>query len=229
MKLLIIPDVHGRTFWKNPLEKEFNNVDRIIFLGDYLDPYPQEGISPKDSIGVLEDIIKLKKNNPEKIILLEGNHDYHYMNYLITPCSRYDHENAHEIEEIFKNNLDLFQLFFKVDKYLFSHAGIIKEWVEKYCGCSNINELLGDESRAYSSLWVVPRIRGGWEWFGSCLWNDVRDFVNEIPGTFQIFGHTQLRQAYFGPNPGIDENFACLDCRKCFILDTEEQELKEYN
>lgn len=33
--ILIIPDVHGRTFWKYAIDK----YDKVIFLGDYLDPY----------------------------------------------------------------------------------------------------------------------------------------------------------------------------------------------
>lgn len=227
-KTLIVPDVHGRSFWEEPVEKELENIDKVIFLGDYLDPYPQEGITPEEAIEEFEKILNLKKNYPDKITLLLGNHDYHYCNHDITPCSRYDHYNSHEIEEIFRSNLDLFQLFYKEEKYLFSHAGIMKSWMEKYCNCSSIDELLKNESKAYSSLWVIPRIRGGIEWFGSCLWNDVRDFKNEIPGTFQIFGHTQLKKEFIGPIPGAVEEFACLDCRKCFILDVLEETIKEY-
>ena len=48
MKIFIIPDVHGRDFWK----KAYNYVDKVdevIFLGDYLDPYETEGISSEDA------------------------------------------------------------------------------------------------------------------------------------------------------------------------------------
>ena len=43
-RILVIPDVHGRTFWKEPVGKYINVVDRVVFLGDYLDPYPTEGM-----------------------------------------------------------------------------------------------------------------------------------------------------------------------------------------
>lgn len=33
--ILIIPDVHGRTFWKDAVNRE--SWGTIIFLGDYLD------------------------------------------------------------------------------------------------------------------------------------------------------------------------------------------------
>ena len=39
MKILVIPDVHGRRFWKRPLERYIKKVDKIVFLGDYFDPY----------------------------------------------------------------------------------------------------------------------------------------------------------------------------------------------
>lgn len=41
VKYLIIPDVHGRTFWKKSVYDYLENHPevKIIFLGDYLDPY----------------------------------------------------------------------------------------------------------------------------------------------------------------------------------------------
>ena len=45
-RILIIPDVHGRDFWKEPVKQELkNNETSIIFLGDYTDCYPVEIIS----------------------------------------------------------------------------------------------------------------------------------------------------------------------------------------
>ena len=38
-KILVVPDVHGGIFWKEPVENYLNQVDRVVFLGDYLDPY----------------------------------------------------------------------------------------------------------------------------------------------------------------------------------------------
>ena len=43
MKTLIIGDIHGRRFWKRPVEKYINKVDKIVFLGDYFDAYQDEG------------------------------------------------------------------------------------------------------------------------------------------------------------------------------------------
>ena len=43
-KILIIPDVHGRDFWKEPVKKVLEDTNaHIIFIGDYTDGYPTEG------------------------------------------------------------------------------------------------------------------------------------------------------------------------------------------
>ena len=67
--LLIIPDVHGRDFWRKAVEKEGSDVERIIFLGDYLDPYYFDVIKEDRMIEGLHDILELKKSEPEKVIL----------------------------------------------------------------------------------------------------------------------------------------------------------------
>ena len=33
-RILVIPDVHGRLFWKEPVKKYMDIVDRVVFLGD---------------------------------------------------------------------------------------------------------------------------------------------------------------------------------------------------
>lgn len=79
IKVLIIPDVHGREFWREPVKEVLENTDaRIIFLGDYLDCYPYE-FSANDNyrehaIGNFNEIINLKKENKNRVNLLLGNH-----------------------------------------------------------------------------------------------------------------------------------------------------------
>lgn len=229
-EILIIPDVHGRQFWKEPLKEGPDQWEKIVFLGDYIDPYPAEGITSEEAIEVLKEIVSLKKLWKDKIVLLMGNHDFGYMpDFYKTgcdPCSRYDYYNAKDIKKIYEEAVvdDLLQLFYRYGQYVFSHAGIMKDWVEKYCGPAvTLDKLLENPEKATpQALWVVSRLRGGYERFGSPLWNDVRDFKNDYPGIYQIFGHTQLRQ-----DPIIEPGFACLDVRRPFILDLGTGEIKE--
>lgn len=47
-RVLIIPVIHGRIFWKEDVTAMMADIDNhvidVVFLGDYVDPYPQEGI-----------------------------------------------------------------------------------------------------------------------------------------------------------------------------------------
>ena len=47
MKLTIIPDVHGRPFWRDAVKDAVKDVadTPVVFLGDYLDPYPQDMVT----------------------------------------------------------------------------------------------------------------------------------------------------------------------------------------
>ena len=46
--ILIIPDVHGRLFWKKAVET--GDYEKVVFLGDYVDPYELEGITDEEAL-----------------------------------------------------------------------------------------------------------------------------------------------------------------------------------
>ena len=75
--ILVIPDIHGRLFWLDKT-KDISDYDKVIFLGDYLDPYKDENITVKDAIENFKKIIQFKKDNLDKVVLLLGNHDLPY-------------------------------------------------------------------------------------------------------------------------------------------------------
>ena len=221
-KIIVIPDVHGRTFW----EKVLNNSENpIIFLGDYTDPYDYEGITHEEAIENFKNITKFARANPN-VVLLFGNHDLHYL-HSGWSCSRYSSKHKYQYKDIFLANRDLFRMACKVDNYLFTHAGISKDWVER-------NELSFDEDpvvmldRAYQEnpdiFMQYGRARGwgGYE-TGSPIWCDLEEHNHEEPvynDLIQVFGHTQLEE-----EPFITDYLMCLDCRKVFVL--ENGKLKE--
>lgn len=223
MECLVIPDVHGRVFWKDA-KNAITNVDKVIFLGDYLDPYSYEGITFEDAVMEFEDILTFKEEYPDKVVLLLGNHDMHYLISDFMNCSRLNVWRRVEIHDMFMNNIDKFQLIYETENCLFSHSGIYKEWMDKY-------ELSLDDLKDYKTflkdrwetLQDVSYERGGWDKVGSCIWADIRESVeNELySDKRQIVGHTQMQE-----KPYITSKIACLDVRKCFILDTETNEIK---
>ena len=56
MKILVLPDIHGREFWKGACE-DIDSFDKVIFLGDYFDPYDFEGISVATAIENFQEIL----------------------------------------------------------------------------------------------------------------------------------------------------------------------------
>ena len=248
MSALIISDVHGRSFWKDAVEKYGDKVDKIDAIGDYLDPYPWEGITRKEAIRNFQEIIDFKKENKDKVILLLGNHCLHYVdkkNFYTRP--RYDSSNAYHITEMFRSNMSLFQLayeeYINEKRYLFTHAGLLPQWYENHkeligeLTVDNLNSLL-HTPQGIRSLCEVSRYRGGWDKYGSIVWCDVSEMTAEtqrskevdglsvndkLPWEYQIFGHSQ-QEKY----PIITKEFACIDCRKAFIL-TDEGIIEEAN
>ena len=213
MKILINPDIHGRVFWKYSIEHK-DEFDKIIFLGDYLDAYsPDLLVNEKDNF---KEIIQFKKDNLDKVILLLGNHDCHYINSKILHSSRYNPFKASIYHKLFNDNLDLFQLVYIYNKYLFSHAGVYEEWL-KMCDLNLDNLINYDLDKLASHLNVLDYYRGGYGNVGSCIWADIRDSETEklLKGYYHIFGHTQLKFKV------STSEFSCLDCRVPFSLDSE--------
>ena len=135
MKILVLGDIHGRTIWKDIIEKE--NPDLVIFLGDYVSTHGFE--TAKEQIENLEDILQYKEQNPNTTILLRGNHDIQHLGYYWAACSGLDREVLDKMSQSeFKERfLNLTQWIYidKNLKTLFSHAGISSRWlqhVEKY-------------------------------------------------------------------------------------------------
>ena len=255
MKLLVIPDIHGRKFWRQAINDNIDKVDKIIFLGDYLDPYPYEiKDNPElmecddfyDSynlLNMLNDIIGLKKNEPDKYILLTGNHTDSYIWSKFTSASRTDYRHWEKYHKFFSQNLNLFNLVWTEDNVIFSHAGISENWAIVLCNgidlefksilhfskiLQNISiEDIHNNDKLVRILGHISYYRGGEYGYGSCEWADIKEHLNIKESTidniisnikedniYQIFGHSQIKI------PVFSNNWACLDCRKCFIFDT---------
>ena len=126
MKTIAIGDIHGLGYWKQILEKE--RPDRVVFVGDYFDSYNIPGI---DQIHNFKNIIHWKQDNPEcEVILLIGNHDFHYM-----PAAgneRYSgfQKNLYmEIGDVLETNKHHLRMAYRIDDLVFSHAGITPDFL----------------------------------------------------------------------------------------------------
>lgn len=231
--MIIIPDVHGRKMWKEACSKAQDN-ETIIFLGDYLDPYPDDFPKTKildlqtQAIENFKEIIEYKKGH-KNVILLVGNHDLGYfVSRRISSC-RSDLKHYDDIRKLFIDNKKLFQFCHKAvingKTYIFSHAGIRYEWLDMFkenkdidvCDWLN-NEfdiMINDEYPSETSFATELAIYSYWRGWtgeknGSPIWSDVREWLIHYEKDlnkykeYQIFGHT--RSSFI-----IAEYFAMLD------------------
>ena len=225
-KILIIPDVHGRRFWRDAIESD--DYDKVIFLGDYLDPYPNEGIESFTAQEGLERIILYHDEHPDKVVLLLGNHDLHYMYedfHEYSPCDRYNKAYCDCYGSLLMEG-SKFKLAHEETiggrQYLFTHAGVSMPWLKlnkKIIGepnAENLNRLtITDEG--IKALAQVGFMRGGMYRSGSMVWCDCDELAatDPLPDVYQIVGHSQQ---FYGC-PFITPHFACLDCRNAFVLE----------
>lgn len=231
--ILIIPDIHGRIFWEKPFEEYADKVDKIIFLGDYFDPYSYEDIDKFDMYSNFVKIMRKYDKLPNKMILLLGNHDLHYITDKISKSSRFNPFEKTAIYNLFKDDIDSFQLAYECEidekKYMFTHAGINRIWwnlvrrinsdAPEIPTAEYINSKFKEmDDKFIRCLDEIGHARGGYSLNGSLIWSDISEFLNNehFDGIYQIFGHTQLKEKEF-----VTENFADLDVRKAFLLDKD--------
>lgn len=236
---LIIPDVHGRDFWREPVMETLQGTDaHIVYLGDFHDPYSHEFKDGDDylqkSVDQFKEIIELKRQNPGRVTLLIGNHDCGYAIGDDICSSRMDRSHRRELEDLFQDNRELFQLAEECDiagkHFVFSHAGILKGWVRVVWGDEmdkpgfNVvdhlnNAWLTSNYGVLDALGDYDQYRGyaGYK-YGSPVWSDIRSWVRVTPEEtygFNIVGHTQLQRQL------VLDTIADLDCRKAFYIDDQ--------
>lgn len=217
MKTVIIGDTHGRDTWKT-ITQMHPDIDVLVFLGDYFDSFT---ISPALQINNFKEIIALKETAKFKVILLIGNHDYHYLSDIgNTGTSGYQYYAAHEITSLVSANRSHLQMAYQFDNILCTHAGVGKvfldwafdpnEWTIKNIG-AHLNALFRVNPKAFefcgmdptgdsigqTPIWIRPR----------SLMKDAQEFNKEM---IQVVGHTQMKQI-----PSIAST-----CGRYYFIDT---------
>ena len=205
-KVLVVGDIHTKT---NVLQKVIDNshlFDKIIFLGDYLDDW---GKAPEASYNLLRDLLRFKKGNQDKVILLFGNHDLSEWlggNFM---CSGYNLNTHSLIDYDFCRDQSLFNLAYEYEGWLFTHAGVCSGWLKDNkieLPKKNIAKFLADKFNETFRMRGVDRehynlfqafataggMRGGWH-NPSPLWADERELIKDpVAHLNQVVGHTPV-------------------------------------
>ena len=128
MKTILIGDIHGRSIWKSIVKAE--KPDRVVFIGDYFDSFDIPGVT---QLRNFEDIVEYQKNSGIEVVMLIGNHDYHYLQSA-EHYSGYQAVFHHQFNEALKNNLDNMQVAYRFDDVVCSHAGLSSVWLDNRFG-----------------------------------------------------------------------------------------------
>jgi hypothetical protein len=216
----VFGDIHGLSYWKDAVAE--NPDYRFLFLGDYLDPY--KNIPHNVLIDNLKEIIQLKRNRGDEVILLLGNHDLHYLFLDIYPCCRFDDEIEEAAHALFSENKHLFKYAFQEENYIFTHAGISEKWFFDDFGGDpkkNIADQLNNHDRDQRpALFRCGALRGGdRSAIGGILWADIDELNDPLPRYTQIVGHNRVGKIFKRNIKGGEIVFCdCLYNKVCLKL-----------
>jgi predicted phosphodiesterase len=216
-KILTIGDIHGRQIWSEIVNKHLADVDKIVFLGDYPDPYQPKvyaeyglKVDPISSQQVIENfiqIIDLKTKHSSKIVLLLGNHDLPYFKPLAGKSKRFNKNIAGVLGQLYEKNREKFQVAYQEKNYLFSHAGLSNKWVKyrffylqkfglkkDYSNMAETLDTMFQDQKYWFILDDTGKKRGG-EYLGGPFWADATETEDDyLTGFHQYVGHTQNKE-----------------------------------
>jgi predicted phosphodiesterase len=203
MKILVLGDIHGRAVWEDILKAE--SPDLTIFLGDFVTTH--EDYTPEQQLEQLEKILAYKEADPDKFIILRGNHDLDGLGYYWAECSpsaRDVQPKMNKTTEFGKRFLALSQWLYRTEipgeKLVFSHAGISSEWLRHIhkLDWSTEEELdnILDELNKQEPSEKFGFTGGYFDTYGdhkwqSCTWIRPQALLDyAIPYYSQVVGHT---------------------------------------
>jgi predicted phosphodiesterase len=171
MKTLVLGDTHGRDYWKGIVARE--NPDRVIFIGDYFDSFDNTAVEQMHNF---KEIIDWKQSGQSEVIILIGNHDYHYMRGVSQYYSGYQSGARPAIEQLLEDNKQHLQMAYGMNGFIFTHAGVSSDWLQihGYDNESNLIDWINDmwkykpnvfgfagrdpygDSKISSPIWIRP-------------------------------------------------------------------------
>ena len=197
MKTIVLGDIHGRTVWKDIIEKE--QPDITVFLGDYVSTH--EDVSTSQQIDNFLDILVAKEQAPQKYVLLRGNHDLQHLGYWWAECSGLNPKVQDFMSQFRERFMEASQWVYEMkigeENIVCSHAGISKVWLEQnnIHTPSDIN--LEPASPIFSFTPASFFDMDGNSITQPCVWIRPSALTESaIPGYTQIVAHTPIKMLY---------------------------------
>lgn len=219
MRLCIIPDIHNRVdLTKSLIDKEHNNVDKFVMLGDYFDHFFDTPDDVKRTANFLKEILN------DKFELLIGNHDLHYiMDHDAFKASTWTQEKFDAVNEVIsESDWEKFKWSYLDNRWLFSHSGIQMEGFseEKLDNIlnSHIEEVI--ENDLSRSSWFSPHGTFWQKYLSDTPYAD-----DEHGPLNQVVGHTVLPKWNMKQFIGYRVYFIDTCSQNYAIVDTDMNEI----
>ena len=234
-KIYVVGDIHAKPHIVDKIQEflDINDYDKVIFLGDYVDDW---GASTEKSYNTLKKLVDMKLENPNKIILISGNHCQSYASAGSFRCSGFNERTRSLVKDLYKTTLNgkpIFQFAFAESNYLFTHAGVtntywkflrkkirqdypeLHHFLENPYRTTIISDTLNtifergfrdQTDELFQTFAQAGLARGGYG-IPSPIWADKDELIEDpIPQIRQVVGHTPVRTISFYPPRGDKEN-----------------------
>jgi predicted phosphodiesterase len=145
VKTVIIGDIHGLNLWKDIINR--SKPDRVIFVGDYFDSF---NIDFTHQLNNFLDIVEFREKSGIDVVMLTGNHDYHYMPFSEEHYSGYQHQYYSIIHNTIMDNINHLSMCYRIDDFLITHAGISIEWLSYW-----YNLIYKTELKSYENIDII--------------------------------------------------------------------------
>ncbi len=191
MRACIIPDLHTKIEVADSIiDKEYNEVDEIVFLGDYFDDYHDTPEQNRETGLFINEFI-----NDDKCKFLIGNHDLQYIiNHPAFECKNsFEQEKYDAINEVVSPEAWEKMLWSHVNgKWLFTHSGIAWEGVFTQEDLDNsLNQEI--QSVVENDLSIAPQLGYGGSYWRRNIESDEPVYAEGDGFIYnQMYGHTVL-------------------------------------
>lgn len=201
MPILVCGDLHTKIRIFEDVKAISSKFEKVVFMGDYVDDW---NVMPEVSYNLLERLVEWKKQEPDKVVLLWGNHDLSEWYGGRFECAGFTKYGHSLLRGFFDKNYQFFQLAFAWNTCLFTHAGLTKKWCEDarigdFCQAEEYAQVLNDKfaptprpSKNVLKLSSAGYMRGG-IYAPSPIWADKIELLQDpVDGLNQVVGHTPV-------------------------------------
>ena len=224
MRICIISDIHGLTEWKNIINKERGNVDRFIFLGDYVDD-KHSLISPEEQLENLHSILDFKEEYTN-VDLLIGNHDLQYIGGVRSNRFTQRLSDLIQDELIVLIREKTIQACVCYDNYLFSHAGVSRIWMREkgMQHYTDINNLFQTYPLVLDFVNKINSDAAGNNVYQSPLWIRPDSLSKSaLPNYHHVVGHTRIKEISIITQEESKLIFTDTQLQQYLIIDTDNE------